>query len=225
MRKTSARMTPISRRHFCSTRSDQGFTLIEILIVIALIAIISAIAIPSLGVGLKINIDSSTRELAGTIRETHDEAVLRGQIYRLAFNIDKGKYWAELGDRSFLMESAAQEEEDRRQEERLHHSDEEIKKNTANKGNFTLAEKVTRKQLSLPTGVSFTDVVTSRSKGPLKGGMAYGYVFPNGFVEKLIIHVKDALSREATLIVDPVSGKSKVLNRYVSEKDIREGRL
>lgn len=195
----------------------QGFTLIEILIVIALIALVSAIAIPSLGVGLKINIDAAARNLASIVRTTHDEAVLKGQIYRVAFDLENHEYWVEIGDRSFLMRSIEQEEQERRLAEKYRKNDEEKEENP---GGFAMASSVTKKKKSLPTGVKFTDVVTSRSKEPQSAGIAYAHVFPHGFVEKLVIHVKDSLDREATIAVDSVSGKSHVFNRYVKESEI-----
>lgn len=196
------------------SRREAGFTLVEILVVIGLIGLIASLSVPSIGLALKVNITSSARELATLIRSAHDEAILKGQVYRLAFDVDRGEYWVEMGDRDFLMRNSEQEEAERRRNERR--SDEEKEKH---KEPFQLARSVTKKKISLPRGVKFTDVISARSKDPIKGGTVYAHIFPFGFVEKTIIHLKDDFEREATIAVSPVTGKSRVFERYVKEVD------
>lgn len=195
-------------------RDQSGFTLIEILVVVGLIAMVMAFAVPQAGMALKINITNSTRELATTIRSMHDEAVLKGGVYRLALDIERGQYWVESGDRDFLMRSQEQEELERRRNERR--TDDEKAKH---KEPFALAASVTKKKLSLPAGIKFTDIQVSRSKEPVTAGVVYAHAFPHGFVEKLVVHVKDSFDRESTLIVNSVTGKSRVYERYVKETD------
>jgi prepilin-type N-terminal cleavage/methylation domain-containing protein len=194
------------------TFNDAGFTLVEILVVIGLIGLVMGIAVPNIGMALKMNLQGSTRELATIIRTAHDEAVLKGQVYRIAFDIDKSQYWVESGDRDFLMRSTEQEAAEKKKNERR--SDEEKEKH---KDSFSLATSVTKKKKSLSQGVKFTDLVTSRSKDPIAGGIVYAYVFPHGFIEKLVVHLKDSFDRETTLVVSSVSGKSKLFERYVKE--------
>src|SRR4051812_21422530 len=81
-RATRRAWTPDSSRR-CFLRNERGFTLIEVLIVIGLIALIMTVAIPSAGIALKVNIQNSSRELASTIRSSYDEAVLRGTVHRV----------------------------------------------------------------------------------------------------------------------------------------------
>ena len=204
MIRISVPKTLISRR--------DGFTLIEMMVVIGLIAMIMAVAVPNVGLALRANLDNSNRELATIIRATHDEAVLKGQVYRMAFDLDKRQYWAEVGDRDFLMRSSEQEDEEKRRQERR--NDEEKAKF---KDPFQLATALTKNKKSLPKGVKFSDIQTSRSKEPLKTGLAYAHVFPHGFIEKLVIHLKDDFERESTMVVNPVTGKSRLFNRYVKE--------
>ena len=87
-----------------------GFTLIEVLVVVALIGLIMSIAMPNVTLALKVNLSNSSRELASTIRSTYDEAILKGQVYRVAFDIEKGEYWVEQGERGFLIRSEEQED-------------------------------------------------------------------------------------------------------------------
>lgn len=189
-------------------------TLIEILVVIGIIGLIASIAVPSIGMALKVNINNSSRDLATLIRTAHDEAVLKGQVYRVVFDIDRGQYWVEVGERDFLMRTSEQEEDERKRNDRR--SDEE---KAQRKDPFQLAKNVTKSKLSLPMGVKFKDVQTARSKEPVKGGIVYAHVFPFGFVEKTVIHLKDDFDRESTLAVSPVTGKSRLLQHYAADAD------
>lgn len=192
---------------------QSGFTLIEIMIVIALMALVMSFAIPQFGAAIKLNLSNASRQMANLIRATHDEAVLKGSVHRLAIDLDKRQYWVEVGERQFVMLTQEQEEEQRRINERR--SEDERAKH---KDKFVLAQSITKKKTTLPTGVSFTDVINARSKEPVKGGMVYAHFFPHGFVEKLVIHLKDNYNRENTLIVNSVTGKSRLYELY--QKDV-----
>jgi prepilin-type N-terminal cleavage/methylation domain-containing protein len=195
-------------------RRDAAFTLIEIMIVIGLIGLVMTLALPGIGLALKENLNNASRELATLIRAAHDESVLKGAVYRVVFDIDKGQYWVEVGDRDYLLRTSEQEEEERKRNERRN----DVEK-AAHKDSFQLATLVTKKKQSLPLGVNFTDLVTPRSKDPIKAGTVYAHMFPFGFVEKTVIHLKDDMGRETTLSVSPVTGKSRLYNRYVKEVD------
>ncbi len=178
-----------------SSNRASGFTLIEVLVVVALIGLIMSIAMPNVTLALKVNLSNSSRELASTIRSTYDEAILKGQVYRVAFDIEKGEYWVEQGERGFLIRSEEQAEEERRRQDRLTEEERAKKKEP-----FTLAKAVTKSKRKLPKGVHFTDIITAHMKDPQKAGMGYAHVFPHGFIEKLVIHLKDDYDRASTLV-------------------------
>lgn len=209
MTRTLVQKTPIFR-------NIGGFTLIEVLVVIGLIALIMAAAIPTLNVSTKAAIGDSAREFASLVRSTYDESVLTGQIYRVVVDIEHDQYWAEVGKKGFLLRTAEQEEERLKRERQL---DDETKKKLKEKEGFSMAARLTKAKKKLPRGIHFTDVQTTRSKEPIKTGLAYAHVFPHGFIEKLVVHVRDDYEREATLIVNPVNGKSQLFGRFVKEAD------
>ncbi len=212
MPKTLARKMQIFRDS--TSKNTSGFTLIEILVVVALIALITVTALPNLGAVFKINIGNASRELATTIRSVYEQSVLTGQTFRVVVDVEKNMYWVENGGKNTLALTAEQEEEEARRHRQR--SDEEKKNKTAK---FSLATQIMRSKKTLPKGVHFTDIITSRSKEPMKKGLAYAHVFPHGFIEKLAIHIKDDYDREATLIVNSVTGKSRLFQRYVKEID------
>lgn len=80
---------------FCEKRA---FTLIEVMIVIALFAGIMAVAMPNLAVQKEADISTKLGRLAGDIRVTSDISILSRRPYRIAFNLMSGKYWLETTD-------------------------------------------------------------------------------------------------------------------------------
>lgn len=77
-------------------RDRNGFTLLELLVVVFLISAFVFIALPKIKSGTEINIKSASRSLSGTIRYLYNEAAFKKNIYRLVFDIDKDEYWVEV---------------------------------------------------------------------------------------------------------------------------------
>ncbi len=73
-----------------------GFTLIEIVVVLFLLALFSALTLPMLtGIGQD-GLSASARRLAGTVKYLYNESALNRQEYRLIFHLDKGSYEARV---------------------------------------------------------------------------------------------------------------------------------
>lgn len=69
-----------------------GFTLIELVIVVFLLGLFSALVIPRLpGIG-EDGLKSSARRIAGTVKYFFNEAALSGRPHRLVFNLGDGTF-------------------------------------------------------------------------------------------------------------------------------------
>ncbi len=77
-------------------KKRNGFSLIELLVVIMIISAFVFIALPKIQSGTEMNIKSASRNLSGTIRYLYNEAAFKKNIYRLVFDIDRGEYWVEV---------------------------------------------------------------------------------------------------------------------------------
>lgn len=87
-------------------RMARGFSLIEILVVIVIIAIVSGIALLSLGLlGDDRELDTEARRLASLVEVVQDEAVMQGRDFGMEFMTDSyrfveydpyGSRWVEL---------------------------------------------------------------------------------------------------------------------------------
>jgi prepilin-type N-terminal cleavage/methylation domain-containing protein len=75
-----------------------GFSLIELIIVVALIAFAYTVALPGLGIRSESEIALKLNTLAGDVRNAFDLSVLTGKPYRLVFNLASGEYWLEEPD-------------------------------------------------------------------------------------------------------------------------------
>jgi type II secretory pathway pseudopilin PulG len=81
------------RRH-----AEAGTTLIEIIVVLAMAALMMAVAVPTLSMVLGVDKRRASRELAATMRWTYEEATIRNQPMRVAYDLDHGTYWVEAAD-------------------------------------------------------------------------------------------------------------------------------
>ncbi len=83
------------RTGLARTSPRTGFTLMEMLVVMALLALVLGMTIPYVGGVLGVQVRSAARQLAGTIRYTFDEAVLKSSNFRIVFNLDRHAYTVE----------------------------------------------------------------------------------------------------------------------------------
>ena len=74
---------------------SNGFTLIELTIVLVILGVMLALVIPKLEELSEANLKRSARHLTGMIRFLKDDAQAKKTEYRLRFDIPGGRYWAE----------------------------------------------------------------------------------------------------------------------------------
>lgn len=85
-------MTANQKPQTANHKPEEGFTILEMLIVLVVIGLIAAIVIPRMGVMDGVELKSSARNLAGTIRLTYATAVVNKQPYRICFNLAEQSY-------------------------------------------------------------------------------------------------------------------------------------
>jgi hypothetical protein len=88
-----------------ATRRAAGFTLIEMGVVIALFALVTAVAIPSVNALSGAKLRSTTAMVVGLTREAYARAAITGKVHRIVFDIDKGLFWLERTEESFVLPS------------------------------------------------------------------------------------------------------------------------
>ncbi len=195
--------------------AKDGFTLIEALIVIAIIAIIAVVALPSVTGYFKISINTTAREMASTIKETYNSTSLTGKVHRMAYDLKENSYWVESGSNTVLLDTAESKEKEERRKRFAKSSD------TPPPSQFSMDNTITHKKISLPTGVTFEDIITEQSKDPIKEGIVYTHFFPHGITEQTIIHLKDNSEHKVSLVLAPIIGKTDLYERYLNLTDLK----
>ncbi len=78
---------------------SEGFTLIELTVIIVVLGVMLSLIIPRLGEIGEANLKRSARHLTGMIRFLRDDAQSKKAVYRLRFDIQAGRYWVEKRER------------------------------------------------------------------------------------------------------------------------------
>ena len=84
-------------------RPRKGMTLMEIMVVGAIIAGVFAIALPSTRSLMGVDRQVATKNLASTYRYLREEATLRNVVFRVAFDLDDNTWSVQVGDPDTLI--------------------------------------------------------------------------------------------------------------------------
>lgn len=88
--RTPRRLAQAAR--ILSRQPNAGFSLLELLVVLMLLAILVAVVIPSVGRGVAtVKLNTSSREIAAAIRLARFKAVREQQVYLLGFDLEKNE--------------------------------------------------------------------------------------------------------------------------------------
>lgn len=126
-RKLPVRMARTSQRKFslsqawlgrsqasCVAKNEKAFTLLEIIIVIAIIAASYVYVAPNLNINIETEIADSISQLNTDVRAAFDTTVLTNKVHRLVFHLKDGSYWLEYTDsRDFFIGQKEQDTDDK----------------------------------------------------------------------------------------------------------------
>jgi general secretion pathway protein H len=218
--------------------APRGFTLIEVMIALAIVALMTVLSVVGLRSFAKTDLRSTASRMAGTIRYLFDRASTTGKVHRLVIDFDDGKYWAEVSDDPFIIPGGKETEETRLKEAEKIAKEEEAKKEAEEKEKFFGVQAIPSKYLPKPfvpkrakfgtfremvvkpatvkASVLLGDIYTPRLAKPLAAGQGYLYFFPLGMTEAAIIHLSDK-QRETyySLVVHPLTGRVQVKSSFV----------
>jgi general secretion pathway protein H len=191
-------------------RLARGFTLIELMVVIGLIALFAALVVPAVEAMTGANARKSAAELAGTMRYLFDTAALRHATCRLAIDLDARAWWAECAPgRAGIARDPEREDEPERLAERFpDERNEDVRKLLARTEFGAFEDRLVGKR-ELPGSTTFGPVSVEGRRGKLEGGTAYVYFFPGGRAQRAHVPVADGSNRY-TVVLEPFTGRARV---------------
>jgi type II secretion system protein H len=189
---------------------SSGFSLVEVMIVIALVALISAVAIPSLSNVLRSSRDEFPRHLALSLREARDRAMLQHKLLRLRLDFDGQQYWFEEAPANYLKPKAA---DTRALSER---DKEEQKKQETD--SFREVTELAKEHQKMPKGLRLMEVISPRVREPIREGVADVYLYDNGNTDGVTIHFEDEEKVRSAIRLHPITGQSKFMLGYEEGK-------
>lgn len=81
------------------SKPASGFTLIEVLVVLVILALTMAVVVPAISKGRGGSIDEVTRDLAVTLRKARSDAVLSQRSSVVLLDVQGRRYWQERAGR------------------------------------------------------------------------------------------------------------------------------
>ncbi len=189
------------------SRTGRGFTLVELLVVISVIALLAGLAAPAIGTVTGANARDAAGRLAGAMRYMYDTAALRHTTCRMALDMDAKAYWAECSPADVGIARRAED-------------DEELARRLSGEKNAEL-----RRLLSKTEFGSFKDSLADKRELPgratfgkihvegrrdVDSGTVYVHFFPGGQAQRAFVQVVDG-SNKYTVVVEPYTGRTRVV--------------
>ncbi len=207
-RRRSKRVEVNSRSRAGSRRRQGGFTLIELGLVILIIGVMLAIAIPRLGNRTYKQLGSETRKLALAVRYLRHAAILNGRTYRLVYDLDNHVYWTEVSDVTASDIDEGEDDIDGELDSELFAEERAESFARDTDGPIGL------KKFKEPTG--FSDVNLPETFGQVFEGQAYTGFYPDGSVDVTVIHLDNGQDAYTLYVIDPILGQVFVEPGYLS---------
>ena len=191
----------------------RGFTLVELLIVLGVIALATTFVVPALRSVSGANARKAAGELAGSMRALFDIAALRHATCRMALDLDGGAWWAECAPGGSRAIPSAPSRSPTASPE----PDEEIQRLLARTEFGALEDRVVKKR-ELPGSTRFGPVKVEGRRGALEEGTAYVYFFSGGQAQRAYVPLVDGSNR-FTIVLEPFTGRARVVPGDVEVKE------
>jgi general secretion pathway protein H len=196
----------------------RGFTLIEVLITVAVIGVMALAAAPAVNSFTGANARSSAAEIAGAYRYLFDTAALRHQTCRMVLDMDHQEWWAECtqagpGNRRgqpVMGKDGVAEDDDAERARGFSDEPDAEKRRFLSRARFAEFKDRQVGKRRLKGGAAFEKIWTPRQRDPQTKGKAYVYFYPQGQGDRAQIPVADG-GNAYTVVTQPLTGRARVV--------------
>jgi general secretion pathway protein H len=196
-------------------RALHGFTLIELMVVIAIIALLGAMVVPAMESITGVNARKAAGGLAGTMRYLFDTAALRHATCRLVLDLDARTWSADCAPGA--VGAPPVDDDEKTLAERFPgETDPEIKRLLAASRFGALSDRLAKGEL--PGKATFGPVHVGGRRDALESGTVFIYFFPGGRAQRAWVPVVDG-SNLYTVVGEPFTGRARVVPGKVEVKE------
>jgi len=208
-------------------KSRRGFTLIEIMVTVAVIALIMGLTAFTLQDLFGEKISNTADQLSGTIKYVYNEAAVKNQYYRLLIDFSAHTFSVESAEDPFKIVATPEgtpEEPSAGAEQKTAPNTEANAPAEPEEGaaavSFNQETNFLLKPIEIPSSVRIKDVYVEHYGKKVESGKVAIYFFPNGWVEKAVINLTDEKEENFYSIeVFPATGRSKIRSEYFEYKE------
>ncbi len=198
--------------------SHRGFTLVELMIVVAVIALATAAVVPALNSVTGANARSAAGDLAGTLRYLYDTAALRHVTCRMVLDLEGRAYWEECAKgRVGVARKAEEELDDEELKRRFPDEEDAEQRRLLSQSKFGAFPDRLLGKRTLPGDVGFGPIRVEGKADPVEKGTAYVYFFPGGQAQRAFVPVVDG-SYLYTVVLEPFTGRARVVVGKVEDR-------
>ena len=212
----------------------RGLTLIELMIVVAIGALMVSVTTMSVSAITHAHLRSTAIELSGAIKYCYDRAIMEKRTQRIVMDLDRGAWWIEATDDPYaLLGKRVEGEEGKRpekKEEKVTDSffdSEELSEDLklALEGGKAITfykDEEAGEPRALSADIAFSKVWTGHQEEPFTSGIAYLHFFKGGWTEPAQIELSEDGEDFITLTVQPLTGKVKSYPRRLEDPEVEE---
>jgi prepilin-type N-terminal cleavage/methylation domain-containing protein len=202
-----------------------GFTLIEIMLVLALIAILSSITMPSIrGFAASTRLKSSARAIRDLLHFTRDMAITERTGYLAVFDLDQNRYWLASSESFDVTDPSGSSIASASNRARQAPSQQIVDELSTEEGRTILSR--TGSILGIPQepshNVSLVQMTTNHNlqSNQIESGADYVYFSPTGVAEDAVIYIQDQRGEAMSITVEKATGRVRLqhLNRQQGEE-------
>lgn len=185
-------------------KSNSGFTIIELMVVLAIVGLTSVIAAAGLRFLFNANLKGTSGRLATTLRYLSNKSVTDHVTLRMVYDLEGQSYHVEGSRETVVVPPDASQGTSPS-------APEEVPEDPV----FSPVESPLLKPVKLQSGVFFKDVSVGYSPQKVEEGKAYTYFFPDGFATPTLVNFRDEDDKDHYSVeLLPLSGRVRVKGEY-----------